>query len=489
MRKIDAVLQDIPLDELLGGTAMNNDNKANITGIIPDTQPEPELVISEELPEAENVPERKNEEASQPAQIKMRSRFRPVVMAAALALVVGAGGVFLALKSHDFKIGPGAQTQEQQANEDAKTVYIAVANLIADTVADGKPVSDLPKGEITIDLSTYSGGEKWIDLVRESGVKEGKVFIFIDDEYSIRVAQWQSADGSVTEQYPLNGEPVVFGDASSFESDHKELAPAETEEDKLAEAIYYAAINYTNHCVENDAMGMEFTLPTGAEIMLDFDEPGAYADYIYKLKSFSSTPLTGKALIRFDSFEIGFPVLVESQANSDAAIGVFPVTEEDVNNLGEYPSNLGRYVPRNTQNIALNYINSKDNEHGYFGGYSFDAEKDGEWTALTDTIFDWYTELKASGAEPVAYDPAGLSKFPDELMLIQFYRDGESILVRTSDRDGANVYVNGYYYSVDASVVYDGIKDLLGDEFRKDDEELSSIMEEIDSLQAAETEE
>ncbi len=400
MREIDQLIKDIPLDELLDGPAA--EKETDIAAILPDT---PKLVAEDTGRNTEQKNKNTDHiyiigsENEHKPQIKARNRLMPVV-AAALALAVGVGGILLLANR-------GAKKSSTESEAPAVT-------------------SVTPK-----------------------------------------------ADPVENKQY-------------TSQNDTSDTA---TEEDRLAQAIYSAALAYSIHCNQESSKAASLTIPKGAEIFLDFDDPSAYADYIEKLQSYAEVKLTGKAMIKL-SRDNSADTVVEVQKTEGGRIGTYPSIDEEVTELGQYPECWEKYLSEKDDGNILAIISDDTMEENYVDNFQYDPDRDigleeydAEFVSKRnkdfETICSWYENFKTLDTEPVPL--VSFREFSEDAVYIQFYLNGESVIIRSSDNDASSVYVNGYYYSVNAEEVLAAIKDINGiDELGIDNAEFLRMINELD---------
>ena len=74
-------------------------------------------------------------------------------------------------------------------------------------------------------------------------------------------------------------------------------------------------------------------------------------------------------------------------------------------------------------------------------------------------VEEWYEDFLARNYEPIAFDPEKKTAAYEIEKVIEYdFMDmnrGESVYIRTSDMEGANIYVNGRYYDVEDTSVLD----------------------------------
>ncbi len=448
MRKINDMIKLIPLDELKGGIIMNETNKTSVT----DTKI-------------------KEQGAPKPSGIRLRRGVSGIV-AAALVLAVG-GGAFMYAR-HSRSAEPAAPISEGEsaessaaadADRNARNIFDLINANIALMIEDGH-ISKISTGAHVLDIDKPY--EQVADLYVRSdpendGVPDkGEVFCYVDDSYKAVFVQWRS-DDNVVGQYTTieNCERLPFGILPE-ELTEKILSDPEPDAELLqANSHAHAIYDVVNSMLNDYAWGdyptnqLSAFLPSGEYELIDFDHPDRYADFIYRIKQYSGdTELTGKA---FFQYSLGNDLFfLEWTGDDGKTVEIWPYKEGvSVKSFGEVPSSGAyEYYTETFEDTNLfcelgceRKILQFEGHQGRYDGVITDA---GE---LPQVQSWYYYDFLQNTPEPVPFDPDKIMTIEEIDTVISFdwidHDRKERVYIRTSDMEGANIYVNGRYYNVE----------------------------------------
>ncbi len=439
MRRVNDMLKLIPLDELKGGNTMN-----------------------EIRPTAE-MPDKKGSKGS----IKLR-RGTSGIIAAALAVAVG-GGV-LAYTMSGRGVSPAANVSESampidseaqvQADKNAEAIYSLINSNVMSLIEDGK-LNEIKKGSFVRDM--YAPYDDTTNVrvrndPQNDGVPdEGTCFYCIDATYKVVFVQWRSPENVVGQYSVYDCERSKFGELPDTPDfvviDSK---TGDISQSKQAHAIY----DVINRMLYDYAWGEYPTnqfsglLPPGNCEMLDFDHPDSYADLIYRIKQYNTegVELTGKVYFEYSLGNDLF--FLEWQKAEGEPIEIWPYNAGiTVSRLGEVPEDwhIDQFTNFTDTKAPLS-IGCQKNElktstqNGYYHGVITERSNMPE-------VFEWYESFVKANYEPVPFDESKLKTIEDIKQIVKYdwldLEQRERIYIRTSDMEGANIYVNGRYYNVE----------------------------------------
>lgn len=463
MRYIDDMLKMIPLDEM-GGTDMTDnitENRTNITST----------------------------RTNDGAEVKVR-RGAAAAVAAALVLTVGAGAFALSKAGKASRdITPAAAVSEDEnantrgstptdglnpeADETALKAFNSILDLCTDLIADGKQEL-IPVGEYDMILSEEPDDYFGMLLFgamdegsRYEFPKQGELIVVIDEgSYMPKFLQWREYRGTPVGQVE---------DGQYFENTRMPfgLLPkayeTETHESSEKNIHAYELFNACKLTVDPQADGweypdkMEWDLLPAENLLLDFDKREQYADVMALIEKRAGRTFTGQAYVGFYPYagEVGF---VEWRENEDSVMERWPAAKTETAPFGKAMTADGTVLADIPERLAGQEGLAEDlyntigctlavpRANGSFDGricYHSDIPE----------VESWYREFLTKGYEPVAYDPEKKIAAVDIDRLVEFdFIDTEAlepVFIRTSDMEGANIYVNGRYYNVeDDSVLH-----------------------------------
>ena len=458
MRYIDDMIKGIPLEEMTGGTDMNNTNE--IKGLIPD-EPISESIIesyeqnseaAETASEAER--EKKPISTSKPARIKKRWTG---AVAAVLALTVTAGGV-LAYLGAAKNIGPlasvlnsdsrqadavdGTDAARANANANAKLVFTTVNAYVADLVCSGR-LNEVPKGTFTYDLSDLSDAEPgwkklFTDMVNSSGADfkgGGEAVFYINSVYKIDWAQWKAPGSDFVGQYPNPGEDVTLGEYKYETADDAHPGTVAVQRYEYAFELIgelYRNISYgPRYIPENDIKAAVEAIKTDKEVIaVDTDAPQIYGP----------------------AFKLAFEYGGESYEISTSERPETPIV---IN--GEYCRCAG------AEKLLEKYgvIDDAGYAHSYWAWISADLENGNSFSGYPlgsheAEILKWYEDFLAAGYKPAAN--VGTERSVTETKYVMLNFNGRMIPIVNTKFSGANVQVGNQYYNVPDTSVFDSLE-------------------------------
>lgn|GEM_PF-6953256 len=452
MRKIDALVQDIPLDELLG---LSGEQRADVVRpVIPDEPAERKARdIIKTLPRKEDSPKEEPEERAEIAS-SGKGKGWAAAIAAAAAIAVGIGWLIAANRSKEQAVtSPAADSsvavipeaaEPSVSNSNAKLAYEAAADFVAKAVKRGA-YSEIPVGRCAVDIPEIDDQTELGTAIRESGIEEGIVLLVIDKDYNVVTAKWKNENES--EMYPEGYDSFVFkietDDYSIY--DTTDISEADAQAYELCKALRA----YYDHEISLNTS----ELPKHGEMWLNFDHPDAYSDIICRLQKYADKPFTGTAYV-FSDLDGHF--FVECQNGSTEPVGRYPLYEGEINDLGELPSAVAEL-----KNELDDVLSVKADTQFSDVKLTEKRDSDEKTNTAAEEIEQWYREFCKSSPEPTASEATGMHFFPETAFSICICIDGESVFIRCSDVEGYNIYVNGYYYSVpDITPLLTAITDL-----------------------------
>ncbi|SDB49928.1 hypothetical protein SAMN02910317_02554 [Ruminococcaceae bacterium FB2012] len=461
MRKINDMMKLIPPDELNGGITMNStkrteDNESNIS-------------------------------YSKSSEVKLK-RGTSGLIAAALVLAVGGGALALALtRGNSVKSATsGAESitaaaqNEVSADKTAEKIFRLIDANCAAHIADGY-LSEIARGSFTVDLAALdpaaenmfarSLGDKFTDEAKEyfrkitagdTNIPEtGEVFYVMNNNFKLEFVQYRSGkDGTVGQYSAESCERMAFGTAPDFEKKPEVPDEVINTNVKHAKAFYDLINRMQMDCTTGEYpnnLNM-FMLPPGNGVILDFDDRGEYADVIYRIEQYNTEniELTGKVY-----FEVCYGndlSFLEWRPKDGGNIEVWPYIDcsavKELKELGQLPENSGYDQYSNYREQGVEKI---------LGCGKYDLKKGGLCQGVTTEhdrlpqVKEWYEDFLSKNYQPVAFDSEKLISAEDLGKVVEFdWLDVErkqQVFIRTSDMEGANIYVNGRYYNVEDTSV------------------------------------
>ncbi len=505
MRYIDDMIRSIPLEEMTGGTDMDNISKNNeneIKGIIPDEQPrESKPVIT--VNKAADTPAPEPAVAAKPigtkpARVKSRSMG---IIAAAVAVVVGAGGVLTYLGaskgvgpmasvfSEEASDGANAGVQNKNdASDRAKTLFITLSGWIADKISDGKN-SEIVPGQVIVDFAAIAGGDKDYEqqlrsdsaqggmmayyaseipqelstlLAAEEQLRGGEIAYYIDpDTLKPLWAQWRSDSGSVVGQYPRTTDDAVFGEFTTDSITTQDIS------DTMNDGYYKDDILSSRKWTENMSAKLVYTTINGA--IADLISDGRISEV--PIGAFSSTlaelgdkdDLISKVLYTACVTDQGLdpnseaayyidpttlkPTCAQWRESKDSPVGQYPYPEGDLE-FGKFCTDVPEGQVSVFYGINIKGLSSVQDSQG--------MEAD---TLLKETADTLIAEMEK--AEAVTPDES-LPELYGPMPFIRFYdaASGKTYDLQSSDRQDADVIINGKYCNSEYCAKY--LDDLIG---------------------------
>lgn len=465
MRKINEMLKLIPPDELNGGITMNRTNG------------------TDKIKSKKTYSKEKN--------VKLR-RGGSGLVAAALVLAVGGGALALALTRGDsVKPSTGAESITAAAGQDRFEADIAADKLyklinanIAAHVEDGF-LSQVVTGAHTVDLSALDSSLKNMfarsldpDKFRYQATRDhfakategltdipesGQVFYYIGENYKLKLVQYRAAEGTAAGQFSEdNCARTEFGVLP------EDLGKQNSTDIDLEKSIHAHAFYDIIDRMQKDYNFGDYPvnqqwslLPPGSLVVLDLDDPDQYADFIYRMEEYNTEKVefTGKLF-----FDIEYGNAPNYVAWQPAGGGLMEVVSDRVSdgawNGGDISDKAAAWA-LNDVFIGSSLINSSaastigceryiPHPGGILQGVITDRSNMPE-------VFEWYEDFLARNYEPVAFDPDKLISIADIEKVIKYewtdFEKKEPVIIRTSDMEGANIYVNGRYYNVEDTSV------------------------------------
>lgn len=457
MRKINDMLKMISLDELNGGNTMK---ETNINGMIPHTAPAPD---------------------TDRGAIKLK-RGGAGLVAAALALTVGGGALIYSLTRDKTPAAAGTadsiQVSDTAADLKAESVYKLINANLAMHIVDGR-LSKVATGEFTTDLA--SPAKKCADLLARTPDPEyfseeaqeyfrkytdgtaklpesGEVFFRIDPEkYTLTFVQWKDPDTGAVGQFPAEGvERTEFGRVPEgiTERDEPKVSESITDNNIHAKAIYELINDMLKTYTGDDGYLNQQAafLPSGVSVLLDFDKSDAYADLIYRVEQFNTRGVELKGKVYFE-YALGNDIWYLEWTDGNGNTELWPYSGGNVSVVFGHPPLGDDHSYYITDSLNVNCSKMKFAIGAQTGHYS------GVITRRSNIpeLFSWYEKFLAANYEPVDFDPDKLMSAEEVNTVISFeWTDterNEFVLIRTSDMQGANIYVNGRYYNIEDTSV------------------------------------
>lgn len=453
MRYIDEMLKGIPLEEMTGGTDM--DRNESIRAVIPDN-PAPEPVKAEESyvkNEHESIAytpgsdEPEVKPSGKPVRVK---RGGLGALAAVLALVITTGGVltYLGAAKH---IGPMAQvfnSSEQQpeslpSNDDEKTVANARAKLVfttthgvcADMLTNGK-ISEVPKGQFTVDLDDIDGTSegipeymvKYLKSLNDApifGGAGGEISFFIDAHLKPLCAQWHSKSGGYVGQYPDPADGLTFGE--------------------MPEYVTESLTNVTGWCTRHTKLFTGEWYAKKGRGSYDFTEE-QFNELKEAIADREHIDVAGSAELfgNINGIEIEMDGETISVEYSDFAGAPLKINDEYCRcDKAErfLESILDDYWAESAS--KLNIYNFTE----YWGTNGLIPEED------LSVLRKWYEGFLAAGYQPVS--DVGTEIDQPYMRELYFKFNGTAVNICSTKYSNANIQINGQYYNVTDTSVFD----------------------------------
>lgn len=445
MRYIDDMLKMIPLDEM-GGTDMRD----NII---------------------ETTTEKK---AETNGEIKLR-RGTAGIVAAALAVTVGAGAIALGRASKTDGVAPGASVSAEEstlseADAVAKRAFESAAAYCSCLIKDGREPQII--GPMRYDISNLRGYNDqdqalFRPLYDEDGNKiytpdmpqDGELFVIIDPtRFMPTLVQWRHDKDSEVGQW-VDG--TVYKDTRTpFATEPETLATdtACASADQPEAYALYTVLSDICWGIDNWEYpeNMEWDLLPDANILLDFDKREQWADLIYLIEKKAGRSFSGQAYV---SIQPGAAKchFVEWRQDAQSLLQYWPAPKGTDVEFGKAPEgsegdhlDVDTLLQSKQAAETIGCFKAAPRANGFVKGV----------IALRSDIpqvEQWYKDFVSKNYEPVAFDPEKKIAAVDIDQLVEYdYIDvdrGEFVYIRTSDMEGANIYVNGRYYNVDDASV------------------------------------
>lgn len=455
MRRIDDMLKFISPDELNGGADMDN---TEIRGIILENN------------KAAKITERKK-------AATVKSRLSGVI-AAALVLVLGGGALTYSLLHSKPETSAGVSDSPAfTADAEAKNIYRLINANLSARIADGR-INDVKTGEHTADLSSpdehtaalfaldYDGDEGTVRMFEDNtrGIgaipKSGEIFYHIDSRsYRIDFLQYRDTDGYMG-QYPNEGvDRKAFGIMPENLNAAKTNSSANVDSAPRAHAFYDIVNRMKTEYfkAENQAHRDWALLPPRDLIVLDLDKRDRYADLIWRMEQYNSenVKFTGKVFIGYD-------------LGNDPNYVAWQPAEGGVMEVWSKKSGAGGFnagdVPDSTAAWYLNQatVYAIDPDSTVPATIKCSIISGGVESVIASRedmpqVFEWYEKFLSGNYEPVSFDPGKLISADKLGKIVSFdwvdMEKKEDIIIRTSDMEGADIYVNGRYYNVEDTSV------------------------------------
>ncbi|MBQ7187561.1 MAG: hypothetical protein IJR91_08010 [Ruminococcus sp.] len=467
MRNINEMMKLIPPDELNGGITMKStnrtdDNKSNIS----DSRREVKL-----------------------------KRGTSGLVAAALVLAVGGGALAVSLNRSGAKsdvsgaesITAAAGQSQSEADEAAKNIYKLITANIAARVEDGY-LNQVATGAHTADLSAPDKSVKnmlarsldpekftyketiqhFSEATADIGAlpASGEVFYRINAQYKVDFVQYRSTSGAVGQFSTFTDERTEFGKLPKLpETENKQESSIDFDNCSRAKAFY----DIFNR-MQNDYLNGEYPvnqnwamLPPGQLLVLDLDNRYQYADTIWRMEQYNTenVEFTGKLFIEY---ALGNdPDFVAWQPAEGGLIEVWFCNDGATSfNPGDYPDNETAWNLKQGSGYSYDeadiemIANEMGCERCILGAGRYVKGTITERSNMPE-VFEWYESFLAGNFQPVKFNAKKLIS-PEKLDKFVKYdwidtEKKEPVIIRTSDIEGANIYVNGRYYNVEDTSV------------------------------------
>ncbi|MBR4553958.1 MAG: hypothetical protein IKO27_00025 [Ruminococcus sp.] len=469
MRKINDMLKLIPPDELNGGITMKgtngtDDNKSNIS-----------------------CSNKKNTN-----EIRLR-RGTSGIVAAALVLAIGGGALAIALNRKDSaKTSPASSVSAvsddalAEADSNARKVYNLINANISAYIVSGK-LKEVATGSFKTDLAspdsdsakvlTRSTQDRFNDPDAEKYFTEiagsiadipetGEIFYVVNERFKPVFVQYRAYEGAAVGQFSsVTDGRTEFGKLPETADSTGENTAADVKTAEHAKAFY----DIFNR-MQDDYLNGEYPinqnwamLPPGELVVLDLDKRDRYADLIWRMEGYNAenVEFTGKLFIEYalgndPDFVAWQPAeggLIEVWFCNDGATGFNP---------GDYPDNETAWNLKQGSGYSYDEadIGMIANEMGckrcILGAGGLLQGRITERSNMPK-VFEWYESFLAGNFEPVKFNAKKLIS-PEKLEKVVEYNwidteKKEPVIIRTSDIEGANIYVNGRYYNVEDTSV------------------------------------
>lgn len=462
MRNINEMMKLIPPDELNGGITMKStnrtdDNKSNIS----DSR----------------------------SGVKLK-RGTSGLVAAALVLAVGGGALAVSLnRSGAAPAASGAESitvtagqSQSEADEAAKNIYKLITANIAARIEDGY-LNQVATGAHTADLSAPDESVKnmlarsldpekftyketiqhFSEATADIGAlpASGEVFYRINAQYKVDFVQYRSTSGAVGQFSSFTDERTEFGKLP--ETENKQESSIDFDNYSHAKAFY----DIFNR-MQNDYLNGKYPvnqnwamLPPGQLLVLDLDNRYQYADTIWRMEQYNTENIefTGKLFIEYalgndPDFVAWQPAEGGVMETVSETIGAGAWNGGDISDKdAAFALNdvLGGYDLLNSS-----VASTMGCDRCILGAGGYVKGRITERSNLPE-VFEWYENFLAKNYVSVAFDPDKLIS-PEKLDKFVKYdwidtEKKEQVIIRTSDMEGANIYVNGRYYNVEDTSV------------------------------------
>lgn len=472
MRYIDEMLRGIPVEELLGDSTAENKNETKAVqddlAIIPD---EPAINvrkaangghrISENAEESElTVPDlvsgtgkpiKSQKTSGRKAAGVKRSGMG--ILAAALSLVIGMGGVmtYFGAVRHSGPLASvftseAERVDRETADRNAKEIYSALTKYFSDTVANGEDIAELNAfaGEITImnidDPALSDDDKQRLELLRKKGAvpQSGDIFIYVDSEKRAPVkVQWRSGKDGYVGQYPEPADSLVFGDISSVPDSKTDDTAGKDDANKYAKLLYTTAAAY---CADKTSDGLDIGDLKNCvyEIRISENEQteiirtgilvqsGAPAEQIKQMSLGKLFPEGSEICMFFGERSI---IKAQYRASEKGYVGQYPEPADGID------FGLGSTVTVDER--AVNVKMKCEVSIADFKSVQRKDSQEGEASLVE------MRELEAAERFEVT-DPG--PKIYGEAVSISLYYKGDLFRFRSSDRANADVIIDDKYY-------------------------------------------
>lgn len=480
MRYIDDMIKDIPLEELTGGTEMNNSIN-DVKAVIPDSSTEEE---KDYVQTKENTI---NTELPQPRPITSGSGARVrgkglSIIAAAAALVIAAGGVMTYLgaaknigplasafsSADDVSDNGGDVTAEtkKKAEIGAKAVFTVINGYTADKISDGRQ-SEIRTGLTTTSAKVLANGDEQQEKLFEDANRSGgdaayyaaeidkglmeqfkemfdandlgpcEIAYYIDTQYRVTWAQWRDLETGYVGQYPVagggttelgkfnnglpdDGESVPDGEISiSFESSSTSIYPG----------IFFTSVSNTNIAKERVDQMREELAKNKQIITPDESKPKLYGPgYTIRIADEK-----GELLIS-TSDRMDAPLIVNGEYCRCDYLQTF--------------LNSVRYgfAMEGGDTATFSYVDKDQDAITYY---------DSPLGRLEGEARQWYKDFLSKNYQPV--EDVGAESEPSVFKYVQLPKgDAEMpVVIANTKYANANVQVDGKYYKVEDTSIFD----------------------------------
>ena len=471
MRYIDDMIKGIPLEEMTGGTTMNDND---IKGLIPDepyfAEPSRESIIEEntvknqqprETPAAEKEITVSSKRKKGNAAVRSRTLSG---IAAAIALAVTAGGVLTYLGAAKG-IGPlaslsdksesrqaedvsAAENVQKTANYNAKLVFTSLNGLCADLISDGR-MTEIPRGTFRLDLTKLGAADldqefvKLFEALQNDGeLRYGEVAFYISDQYKLTWAQWREAEGSDVGQYPRSGDDAEFG---KVESGNKEgFVKVSLEGRELGFSGMEGSPHYDEAEFSDERISQLMKAIEAKKVIADVgsSSPQLCGEFV----GISFTLDDGTFVSVMESDRVGAPLVINGEyCECEYASQLIDELYRDYHKDGKAFATNILCCPNFTEEERIAFM-EKYSDYQSFSGFPLNEEEEAR-------LIKWYEDFLAAKYEPVS-DP-GDKVEQDIIRSVKFDYKGSFVQIVNTERANANVQINGQFYNVKDTSVFD----------------------------------